>query len=153
MPTEMDEPRSQQQRKADALAKLTAPELDCWVASGAGHLVPLSCAWDGEHIVVAIQPEALTTRNILAAGRARVALGGTRDVVMVDVELADSLPVAELATNPEIGERFAAQADWDPRKSPNTFVYLRLRPTRVQVWREENEHPDRTIMRDGAWLA
>jgi hypothetical protein len=27
-----------------------------------------------------------------------------------------------------------------------------LRPVRVQAWREVNEIPERTLMRDGTWL-
>ena len=45
----------------------------------------------------------------------------------------------------------AAQADWDPRNEAG-YVYLTLRPTRLQTWREANELPGRTLMRNGEWL-
>jgi hypothetical protein len=32
-------------------------------------------------------------------------------------------------------------------------VYFRIVPDRVQAWREVNELPGRTLMRDGVWLA
>jgi hypothetical protein len=148
----MDEPRSSKQRKADALAKLTASHADVWVASasadGAAHLVPLSFAWDGEHVVVAVEPGSLTARNILAARRARLALGGTRDVVMIDAVLRRSVPVSE---DDEVADGYASQADWDPRRAGGDFVYLLLRPERVQAWREVNEIAGRTIMRGGTW--
>ena len=45
------------------------------------------------------------------------------------------------------------QADWDPRKSADRMRFLVLRPLRTQAWREVNELPGRTLMRDGAWIA
>src|SRR5688572_6576528 len=75
----VDEPRSTLQRRADALAKLRASRTDAWVATaserGAAHLVPLSFAWNGEQILLATEAASLTTRNLRAGGRARVALG------------------------------------------------------------------------------
>jgi hypothetical protein len=50
-----------------------------------------------------------------------------------------------------LGAAYVAQADWDPRGSAG-YVFLVLRPVRVQAWREVNEIPGRTLMRDGAWL-
>ena len=44
---------------------------------------------------------------------------------------------------------YAAQADWDPRRD-GSYVFLVLRPVRIQAWREANEIPGRTLMRDGA---
>jgi hypothetical protein len=148
----MEESRSPEQRKADALAKLHATHADVWVASssadGVAHLVPLSFAWDGEHLVLATEPDALTTRNILAAGRARLGLGGTRDVVMIDAVLARTVPAADAG---DVADGYAAQADWDPRSAGGDFVFTLLRPERIQVWREVNEIAGRTIMRRGRW--
>ena len=33
------------------------------------------------------------------------------------------------------------------------YVYLVLRPQRIQVWRESNELAGRTVMRGGAWVS
>jgi hypothetical protein len=44
------------------------------------------------------------------------------------------------------------QADWDPRKSGGRMRLLVLRPLRIQAWREVNELPGRTLMRDRAWI-
>ncbi len=44
-------PRPAEQRKADAIAMLTTPGIDVWVATagdGGAHLVPLSLAWVDE---------------------------------------------------------------------------------------------------------
>lgn len=68
--------------------------------------------------------------------------------MVVDAVLEAAVPVEEAG---EIAETYAAQADWEPRVSAG-YLYLVLRPTRVQVWREANEIPGRTIMRDGRWL-
>jgi hypothetical protein len=151
------EPRNLDQRTDDALAILGARHADLWLASSPGttpaaaHLVPLSYAWTGEHVVVASPPNAVTTRNVIGSGRARLGLGGTRDVVMVDAVLDRSVTVDD--ADDELAGRYADQADWDPRTSGPGYVYLVLRPERIQVWREANELQGRTVMRNGRWLA
>jgi hypothetical protein len=148
------EPRTRDQRKADTLAKLAAPVLDGWVtsapAAGRAHMVPLSLHWTGDRLVVAVETSSVTARNIVETSYARVGVGGTRDVVMIDTELDRAHPGAEVPA--EIGEGYAGQSDWDPREVTGDFVYLVLRPTRIQAWREVNELAGRVLMRDGAWL-
>jgi hypothetical protein len=150
----MEGPRTIQQRRQDALAKLTEVHADVWVASasaeGIAHLVPLSYAWDGVCLIVVCDEASMTARNIRASSRARLALGGTRDVVMVDVVLEATVDGdAEGASTAEV---YASQTDWDPREAEGDFAYLRLRPQRIQVWREANEIAGRLVMRDGAWI-
>jgi hypothetical protein len=147
-------PRSGAERRRDAEAILSTRHADCWIATasptGNAHLVPLSLAWVGGHVVL-ITPEATATvRNLVAMRTARVAAGATRDVVMIDVVLETSAALADTA--PDLLEAYAAQADWDPRTNPAGMVALVLRPERVQVWREADEIAGRTIMRDGRWL-
>jgi hypothetical protein len=50
-------------------------------------------------------------------------------------------------------DAYAAQSDWDPRTAGATYVFLVLRPDRIQAWREVDEVPGRTVMRDGTWLS
>jgi hypothetical protein len=85
-----------------------------------------------------------------AAPAARVALGPTRDVVLIDAAVE---VFARDAVDPAIADAFAARHNWDPRDEPQEYAYLFLTPRRIQSWREANELPGRTIMRDGAWLA
>jgi flavin reductase (DIM6/NTAB) family NADH-FMN oxidoreductase RutF len=147
-------PRTGAQRKADALAKLGERHAGVWVASasegGRAHLVPLSFCWSGGCVVLAVEPASVTARNITSSGAARLALGTSRDVVMVDTGLASSVDVATAA---DLAGNYAAQADWDPRQEGSAYVFLELRPRRIQVWRGADEIPGRTIMRDGEWLA
>jgi len=149
----VDAPRTGAQRKADALAALGERDAGVWVASaspeGAAHLVPLSFAWNGTHVILAGEISARTTRNIVDAKVARLGFGGTRDVVMIDAVLAEAIPAVDVP--PAVGDGYAGQCDWDPRSVEGDFAYLLLRPKRVQVWREANEIAGRTVMRDGAW--
>jgi hypothetical protein len=146
------EPRDRATRKADTLAMLSTRAIDVWVASasgaGAPHLVPLSLAWVDERVVIAVEEASVTARNLAASGTARLAVGPTRDVVMIDAVLERA---AEVAADDALGTAYAGQADWDPRGSTG-YVFLVLRPVRVQAWREANEIPGRTLMRDGTWL-
>ena len=141
-------PRSRSQRQADVLAKLR-DDVDLWVASadetGEAYLVPLSFHWDGTALTLATPRSRRTAVNLLRAGRARVALGPTRDVVIVEGTVAE-LPRGD---DPELERAFAAAAGFDP---PEGYVYLRITPREIQAWREADELAGRRLMRDGAWL-
>jgi hypothetical protein len=131
---------------------LATPHVDVWLASasadGAPYLVPLSLAWVDDRVVVAVETASPTARNVTGGGTARAAVGSTRDVTMLDVVLERAVPVDDDAA---LGAAYAAQADWDPRGLAG-YVFLVLRPTRVQAWREADEIAGRMLMRDGAWL-
>ena len=124
-------------------------DVDLWVASadasGEAYLVPLSFHWDGAALTLATPRTSPTAVNLLRAGRARVALGPTRDVVIVEGTVAE-LP---RGADPELEQAFAAAAGFDP---PEGYVYLRITPREIQAWREADELAGRRLMRDGAWL-
>jgi hypothetical protein len=78
-----------------------------------------------------------------------VALGPTRDVVMIEGTL-EELP---RGAQPELEDAFAAATGFDPREEPNDYVYLRIAPREIQAWREADELAGRRLMRGGEWLA
>jgi hypothetical protein len=145
-------PRDAATRKADTLAMLATPAIDVWVATaseaGGPHLVPLSLAWVDGRVVIAVPETSVTARNVTRSGGARLAVGPTRDVVMIEAVLDRAVAVAD---DDSLGAAYAGQADWDPR-SDSGYVFLVLRPLRVQAWREADELSGRTLMRDGVWL-
>lgn len=145
-------PRPLSQRKADTLAKLR-DDVDLWVASadaaGEAFLVPLSFYWDGATLTLATPRASRTAVNLLRAGRARVALGQTRDVVIIDGTIDELTRGAE----PAIEDGFAAETEFDPRTLAEDYVYLRLVPRAIQAWREVDELAGRRLMRHGEWLA
>jgi hypothetical protein len=148
------QPRTREQRKADTLAKLSAPAADVWVATAAAdasaYLVPLSLAWLDERVVLATDADSVTARNAISQGYARLGLGPTRDVVLIDAELEQVYSLDEVPAG--LARGYATQADWDPRESGGQMRFLVLRPQRIQAWREANELPGRTLMRGGAWI-
>ena len=125
-----------------------------WVASASStcvvHLVPVSHSWNGSQVVVATGPTSRTVANVNANGRVRLALGETRDVVMIDAILVESVPAAK--ANAELADAYATQAGWDPRTDGGDYVYLVLGPERIQVWREGEDLAERTVMRNGTWV-
>jgi hypothetical protein len=147
-------PRDGQQRARDVRARLEERVADIWVAtasaSAVAHLVPLSLAWDGERVIIALESTSLTARNIAASGRARLAAGETRDVVIIDAVLETTMELADAP--PDLAAAYAAQAGWDPRTAGDDQVFMLLRPDRIQAWREVNELRGRTVMRSGKWL-
>ncbi|MGW2631031.1 pyridoxamine 5'-phosphate oxidase family protein [Streptomyces chattanoogensis] len=139
------------QRKRDTLRRLETDE-DAWVSSasadGAPCLVPLSFVWHGGRLLMATKSTNPTAHNLQGNGACRIALGPTRDVVLLDctaqVIASDALPDAA-------GEAFAEKLGWDPR-GRSAWVFLAFRPQRVLAWREENELAARELMRDGVWV-
>lgn len=147
----MTAPRSRAQRRADTLAKLGG-EVDLWVASadddGNAYLVPLSYYWDGATLTVATPHASRTGTNLVRAGWARVGLGPTRDVVIIEGAV-EALPIG---TDPALEDAHAQATGFDARDEPQEYIYLRITPRTVQAWRESNELQGRQLMRDGKWL-
>jgi hypothetical protein len=148
-------PRTAEQRKADTIAKLQGSDADVWVATAAvanaeAYLVPLSLAWIDQLIVIALEPRSRTARNLAENPRTRLAIGPTRDLVMIDAQVQSATLSTEL--DGATGDAYVAQVGWDPRRESSPYLYIALRPTRVQAWREANELAGRTLMKDGAWL-
>ena len=147
------EARSRAERRRDTEHRL-AHDVDVWVASasvdGVPYLVPLSFDWDGEALLVATPADSPTGRNLAATNTVRLGLGLTRDVTMIDGDVE----VLEMDALPrEQGDRFAARSGFDPRELTAHYRWFRILPRRMQAWREVNELADRTLMRDGRWLA
>jgi hypothetical protein len=72
--------------------------------------VPLSLAWLDDRVVVAADAGSRTARNVTARGGAQLALGPTRDVVMIDAVLERVLPTTDAGP---LAEGYARQADWE----------------------------------------
>jgi hypothetical protein len=154
-------PRSTEQRKIDTLAILQVPRTDVWVATASrgdsaasaaqAHLVPLSMAWVGERVVIALERSSRTAQNLAETGQARLAVGPTRDLVMIDVVVDTIVAVADVDL--ALVDAYTAQTQWDPRSESAPLVCITLRPLRIQAWRQANELTGRTLMRNGAWLA
>lgn len=144
--------RTAEERKAHALDRLEH-ESDVWVstasAAGMPYLVPLSLAWGGDKVIAATPAGAVTARNVAERPFARLAVGDSRDVVMLDAGVR-----SVLAAEGEEGDMttYVERTGWDPREEPNPHVMLLMRPTRVQVWRTVEELEGRVIMKDGIWL-
>lgn len=144
----IEAPRDARQRVRDALQRLEG-DTDLWIATakdGRPWLVPLSFHWTGTALLMATLRRSRTCRNLADGGGARVTLGHTRDVLMLDghVDLPDRLPEEE-------ADAVAAAAGYDPRADEDT-AYLQFVPRRAQSWRNVAELEDRTIMADGRWV-
>jgi hypothetical protein len=146
------DPRSRAQRRRDTEHRF-AHDVDLWVASasanGAPYLVPLSFDWDGEALLVATPTNSPTGRNLAATGAARLGLGHTRDVVMIE-GVVEVIEIDGLQR--QQGDRFAVRTGFDPRALSTPYRWFRISPRRVQAWREVNELEGRELMRDGRWL-
>ena len=148
----MSAPRTPEQRKRDALDRL-GHDVDAWVSTadpeaGTPYLVPLSFLWDGATMLIATPRTSPTGRNLQSGGRVRLGIGVTRDVVLIE-GAAETLEAEELPDG--VGDAFAAKTGFDPRTLAG-YLYFRIRPLRLQAWREANELDGRELMRDGEWV-
>jgi len=145
------EARSRSQRKLDVLARLRG-DVDVWVASadevGGAYLVPLSYYWDDATLTLATPRASRTAVNLVRAGWARVALGPTRDVVIIEGPL-EAIPIG---TDPRLEDAHAQATGFDPRTLAEQYIYLQITPRNIQAWREANEIKGRQLMRSGEWL-
>ncbi|HUD11288.1 MAG TPA: pyridoxamine 5'-phosphate oxidase family protein [Candidatus Saccharimonadia bacterium] len=143
--------RTAKERQDDTLYKLLH-ERDVWVAtadaSGRAHLVPFSLVWDGEHIIAATEILSRTIKNIRVSGQARLAIGDTRDVVIIEVQIK-IMPLESAST--EMGDLFLKRTGWHPRDAQRE-AYLLMTPIIIQAWKNEEELHGRTIMKDGIWI-
>jgi general stress protein 26 len=150
--TSIPVPRSLVERRAYARDRLETG-FQMWLATGSdghgAHLIPVAFVWDGSALYTATFAKSRSVANIKAHPEARVALGATADVVMIDTS-ASLMDVLDI--DADIAERYA-RVSTDPRTYPEgTFVYLRLQPRRILVWNGFHEFVGRTVMRDGRWL-
>ncbi|MFD7446557.1 pyridoxamine 5'-phosphate oxidase family protein [Streptomyces sp. NPDC059909] len=148
----LDAPRTFDQRRKDTLARFET-DVDVWVSTADGTgvpcLVPLSFLWDGETFLLSTARGNPTARNLHANGRARLAFGATRDVVLVE-GTSTTVEVGDLG--PGEGDAFAARTGFDPREIRPPYPYFRITPVWIQAWREVNEIAGRDLMKDGRWL-
>jgi len=142
--------RTLSERREAALEHLRS-NTNLWLATvsdGQGpHLIPVSFWWDGVRLTTATSEDSRIARNVRAQPKVRAAIGSTGDVLMIDA-------TAEIVPWGEIDETAAdgyARASGVPR-SMRGFVYVRLVPRRMQVWKGCAEFSGRTVMRAAEWL-
>jgi hypothetical protein len=143
--------RSTAQRVSDTLA-LFDREVDAWIASasesGKAHLIPLSYHWTGDEFLMALPERSVTARNLARSNWARIAIGPTRDVAIVEGEVKTVRPPLD---DPR-WEEHAVGSGFDARVEKNVYTLLVLTPKMIQAWRTSEELSGREIMRDGQWL-
>lgn len=151
----VEPPRSGAERKRHAL-ELLGSEVDVWVATadsrGAVCQIPLCFDWGGAALTLSTPEGSVTGRNLAESGQVRIALGSTRDVVLIE----GTVRTYNGADAPSgVPEAFAAKHGWDPRETPSEkfgpYAYFVVTPVKVQAWREENELVGRTLMASGQW--
>src|SRR5262245_56447985 len=109
-------PRDPRERRNDVLRRLEK-EIDIWVATADADalpcMVPLWFVWHGESVWLATRTTNPTGRNLRDGRKARLALGDTRDVVLIDGDVeTHALPEVPAAA----AEAFLAKTGWDPRQ-------------------------------------
>ncbi|MFF4487959.1 pyridoxamine 5'-phosphate oxidase family protein [Streptomyces sp. NPDC001544] len=146
-----EKPRDSARRRHDVLAKLRTGA-DVWVATsgadGLPCLVPLWFLWDGAALWLSTRITSPTGRDLRDTGRARLALGDTQDVVLVDAVVqtftAQEVPAAT-------ADAFAQRWGWDPRADHPAYRYFRALPRAIQAWNGVHELKGRHVMRNGEW--
>jgi hypothetical protein len=143
--------RSLPERRTAAIDHLRS-HTNFWLATssdGRGpHLIPASYWWDGTRLTTATFENSRTLKNMRDQPRIRASVGSTADVLMIDA-VAAIVPVADI--DEAAADGYALASGNDPRSVPG-FLYIRLTPERMQVWRSPAEFRGRTVMHAGRWL-
>ncbi len=145
--------RSTSQRIQDT-RHLLATEDDVWVATASGdavpHMVPFSLHWDGEHVIIATEPGTATVRNLTASPAAKLAIGDSRDVVIMTARAVSIADARE--ADRQLLQQFSLRVGWNPDGADVEMVFVTFKPERIHAWRDVAEIPERTIMRSSEWL-
>jgi hypothetical protein len=145
----MSEPRTLDQRKADALRRF-AEDVDCFFATTNSdrrpNVVPLSVLWRRGAFLLCTRRSTQTVRNIAARPAARLVYGSTRDVVLVDVTTA----LVELRdVHPDDLDAYREHVGWNIAAESDRYVAIRCLPHTILAWQQE---PEATLMRGSRWL-
>ncbi|WP_432935593.1 pyridoxamine 5'-phosphate oxidase family protein [Kribbella sp. CA-253562] len=136
-------------RVKDALDRL-ASDVDAWVSTaspdGTPYLVPLSFLWTGGTLILSTASKNPTSLNLRSNPQLHLAIGHTRDVVLITGTAAAFTPTEEQA------DTFAEKTGFDPRTIKASYPYFEVTPIRIQSWREANELENRDLMLNGQWL-
>ncbi len=125
-----------------------------WVATASGdavpHMVPFSLHWDGEHVIIATEPGSATVRNLTASPAAKLAIGDSKDVVIIT---ARAVSIADThGADHQLLQQFSSRVGWNPDGSDVEMVFVTFKPERIHAWRDVAEISERTIMRRSEWL-
>ncbi|MFJ7333232.1 pyridoxamine 5'-phosphate oxidase family protein [Streptomyces sp. NPDC101110] len=124
--------------------------MDIWVATadaeGVPCLVPLWFVWHDEAVWLCTRLTNPAGRNLRDGGRARPALGDTRDVVLVDGEVRTH-PTPDVPS--AAAGAFRVKTGRDPREDPASYAFFHVRPLPVQAWCGVRELPRRHLIREG----
>jgi hypothetical protein len=146
--------RLREQRIEDTLEDLRT-EVDVWIATasraGTPYLVPLSFYWTGKAMIVTTPRSSRTGRVFLDTGKARAAIGRTRENFVVIDARVEEMPVGE---DVELEDAYARTTDFDPCPWNVGYTFFRLIPERIQAWRGDDaeELRDKALMQDGDFL-
>jgi hypothetical protein len=101
-------------------------------------------------VLIATPAASPTSRNLQATGKARLGVGPTRDLVLIEGTVQAVTAAADIP--PAAGDAFAVKTGFDPRELTDRYAYFHIRPRRVQAWREANELAGRDRMCGGDWV-
>ena len=144
--------RETEQRSADTRGRLQT-DANIWLATassdGVPHLIPLSLAWDGTHVLLATPTDSPTVRNARASGQVKASLDSADDVVLIDgtVKVLDFGSV-----DASLVQSYVERVGWNPGDQDGDWSMLVVMPRTIRAWNGVGEIRGRTIMRNGLWL-
>lgn len=149
---DMSTSRTPHQRQVDTLAVLQR-QGSGWLATAdtdaTPHVIAVAALWTGDALVVTTRDGTPTARNLDAGGRARLILGTTDDVIMIDTTVSATQP--SIGADPALVAAFVAATGWDPAEEGPDWRYFTLLPTRIQAYRGYGELGGHVLMQDGLW--
>ena len=140
-------------RKKDVLETL-AKNGRFWLGSadpaGRPHVIAVSAWWESDALVIATLGSNRTARNIEMNPRVTLATGAFNDAIIIHAQMIESRAVED---SQDIAQGFKKAMGWEPSEVGSGWVFLRLRPTKIQAFRDFEEIEGRDVMIRSRWLA
>ena len=140
-------------RKKDVLETL-AKNGRFWLGTadvtGRPHVIAVSAWWESEALVMATLGTSRTARNIETNPRVTLATGAFNDAIVIHAQMIESSAVED---SPELAKGFKAALGWEPSEVSPGWIFFRLRPTKIQAFRDYEEIEGRDVMVRSRWLA
>src|SRR5260370_14620026 len=131
-------------RKKDVLAAIDE-QGHYWLVTaevgGGPHVIGVSGWWDASQIVVTTLGSSRTARNLAVNPQVKLAHGDPSDAIVIEAQVIESIAVED---SHDLSTGFKAAMGWDPWEMGG-WMFVRLRPTRIQAFRGYDEIEGRDV--------
>ena len=118
--------------------------------TGKPHVIAVFAWWHSDALVISTLTGSRTARNMERNPRVTLATGPFDDAIIIHAQMIESRAVDDA---PDMAHGFNAALGGEPSQIGEGWTFFRLRPTKIQAFRDFDELEGRDVMIDSRWLA